>query len=84
MSYGDTSTVRCKSGEIIDLISYKFYNNLTKEEEFSESEEFELYQKCSMEERCTDLRFPSRSHQQTNYTYYVAIQFQCTGLYKFN
>lgn len=76
MSYGDTNTTRCKHGEMIDLIAYKFYNNPTFEE-FSATEELELHQMCSMQERCANLRFPSRSAQQTNNTYSVAIEFQC-------
>ena len=53
-SYGDTK--ECKSGEMIDMIKYRFYNNLI-EEEFSDTEELELCQMCSMQERCGDLRF---------------------------
>ena len=80
MSYDDTNTARCEKGQMIDLISYKFDNNLTKNE-FSDTEELELYQMCSMQEQCDRLLFRSRSDQQTNNTNNVAIKFQCIGLY---
>ena len=80
MSYNSTNSSMCKSGQKIDLISYTFQNNVI-EEAFSDTEQLELYRKCSYRERCTNLRFPSRSGQHKNNTYNVALGFQCIGLY---